>query len=182
MSARPRTALVVRAALVSVLAGGTLTACGPDEAALRYATDYANHEPLGVVGYPTSDSLRITQQLVWRLADGKAEEVEALAAEPDGARGDVERTARNWIRSFHEGAKGKVTAEFYDEGSVRQLVVVYFHDTGQTKSFMVLLTGRAGEDGWRVTMREPDPKEASAAPDWVPRTPGGLGSRTTPTR
>ncbi|MCX4961370.1 hypothetical protein [Streptomyces virginiae] len=182
MSARPRTALVVRAALVSVLACGALTACGSDEEALRYATDYAGHEPLGVVGYPTSDSLRIAQQLVWRLADGKAEEVEALAAEPDDARGDVERTARNWIRSFHEGAKGKVTAEFYDEGSVRQLVVVYFHDTGQTKSFMVRLAGRAGEDGWRVTMREPDPKEASATPDWVPRTPGGLGSRTTPTR
>ncbi|WP_371587402.1 hypothetical protein [Streptomyces virginiae] len=182
MSARPRTALVVRAALVSVLACGALTACGSDQEALRYATDYANHEPLGVVGYPTSDSLRITQQLVWRLADGKAEEVEALAADPDDARGDVERTARNWIRSFHEGAKGKVTAEFYDEGSVRQLVVVYFHDTGQTKSFLVRLTGRTGEDGWRVTMREPDPKEASATPDWVPRTPGGLGSRTTPTR
>ncbi|MEV7560583.1 hypothetical protein [Streptomyces sp. NPDC089795] len=178
MSARPRTAFLVRVALVSVLACGGLTACGADEEDLLYATDYANHEPLGVVGYPTSESLRITQQLVWRLADGKAEEVEGLAADPDEARGDVERTARNWIRSFHEGAKGKVTADFYDEGSVRQLVVVYFHDTGQTKSFTVHLTGMAGEDGWRVTMREPDPKQASSAPDWVPRTPGGLGSKT----
>lgn len=178
MSARPRAALVVRAALVSVLACGGLTACAADEEKLQYATDYAGHEPLGVVGYPTSESLGIAQKLIWRLADGKAEEVEALAADPDDAKGDVERTARNWIRAFHEGAKGKVTAEFYDEGSVRQLVVVYFHDTGQTKSFVVRLTGRTGEDGWRVTMREPDPKQASAVPDWVPRTPGGLGSKT----
>ncbi|GAA2647168.1 hypothetical protein GCM10010425_66560 [Streptomyces spororaveus] len=178
MSARPRAALLVRAGLVSVLAWGTLTACAADEEELRYATDYANHEPLGVVGYPTSASLRITQQLIWRLADGKTDGVEALAADPDDAKGDVERTARNWIRAFHEGAKGKVTAEFYDEGSVRQLVVVYFHDTGQTKSFVVRLTGRTGEDGWRVTMREPDPKQASATLDWVPRTPGGLGSKT----
>ncbi|WP_030767824.1 MULTISPECIES: hypothetical protein [unclassified Streptomyces] len=178
MSARPRATLLRRAGLVSVLAWGALTGCAADEEGPRYATDYARHEPLGVVGYPTSESLRITQRLLWRLADGKAEEVEALAADPDDARGDVERTARNWIRSFHEGAKGKVTAEFYDEGSVRQLVVVYFHDTGQAKSFTVLLTGRAGEDGWRVTMREPDPKQASATPDWVPRAPGGLGSKT----
>ncbi|MFD7786580.1 hypothetical protein ACFV4Q_26370 [Streptomyces nojiriensis] len=175
----PRAALALRAALVSVVACGGLTACAADEEKLQYATDYANHEPLGVVGYPTSESLRITQKLIWRLADGKAQEVESLAADPDDAKGDVERTARNWIRSFHEGAKGKVTAEFYDEGSVRQLVVVYFHDTGQTKSFVVRLTGSTGEDGWRVAMREPDPKQASATPDWVPRTPGALGSKTT---
>ncbi|MFF4393137.1 MULTISPECIES: hypothetical protein [unclassified Streptomyces] len=174
----PRAALALRAALVSVVAWGGLTACAADDEALQYATDYAGHEPLGVVGYPTSESLQITQKLIWRLADGKAEEVESLAADPDDAKGDVERTARNWIRAFHEGAKGKVTAEFYDEGSVRQLVVVYFHDTGQTKSFTVRLTGRAGEDGWRVSMREPDPKQASATPDWVPRTPGALGSKT----
>ncbi|MFF4448864.1 hypothetical protein [Streptomyces sp. NPDC001502] len=179
MSARPRAAFVVRAALVSVLAWGGLTACAADEEKLQYATDYAGHEPLGVVGYPTSESLGITQKLIWRLADGKAEEVEALADDPDDAKGDVERTARNWIRAFHEGAKGKVTADFYDEGSVRQLVVVYFHDTGQTKSFLVRLAGRTGEDGWRVTMLEPDPKQASAVPDWVPRTPGSLGSKTT---
>ncbi|WP_327418751.1 hypothetical protein [Streptomyces sp. NBC_01233] len=177
-----RASPAVRAALVSVpvsvLAWGALTACAADEEGLRYATDYAHHEPLGVVGHPTSDSLRITQKLIWRLADGEPEELESLAADGDDAKGEAERTAENWIQAFEKGAGGKVTAEFYDEGSVRQLVVVYFHDTAQTKVFLVRLTGRTGEGGWRVHMREPDPREASAVPEWVPKTPGGLGSKT----
>ncbi|MFC9583414.1 hypothetical protein ACFVJ8_11380 [Streptomyces yangpuensis] len=63
-------------------------------------------------------------------------------------------------------------------GSVRQFVVVYVHDPAQIKGFSVRLTGDTGEGGRRVTMREPDPAEAAAAPDWVPKAPGGLGSRT----
>lgn len=168
----------VRAVVVAVLAAVVLSACGANEDELQYATDYANHEPLGVVGYPTADSLKVTQNLVWRLADGRTDELESLAADADGAKGEVEKTAQNWIQAFQKGAGGKVTAEFYDEGSVRQFVVVYFHDTAQVKGFSVRLTGSTGEGGWRVDMREPDPKEASAAPDWVPKTPGGLGSKT----
>ncbi|MFD8888418.1 hypothetical protein ACFV0H_38925 [Streptomyces erythrochromogenes] len=176
-----RAAPAVRAVLVAVLAAGALSACAADEDGLRYATDYSNHEPLGVVGYPTSDSLRITQELIWRLADGRTGELESLAADTDsdGAKSEAGKTAQNWIQAFGKGAGGKVTAEFYDEGSVRQFVVVYFHDTTQAKGFSVRLTGSTGEDGWRVDMREPDPKEAASAPDWVPSTPGGLGSKTT---
>ncbi|MFE7094992.1 hypothetical protein [Streptomyces erythrochromogenes] len=169
----------VRTVLAAVLAVGALSACGADEDRLQYATDYSHHEPLGVVGFPTSDSLQVTQKLVWRLAEGRAGSLESLAADPDdkGAKEEIEKTAQKWIQAYRKGAGGKVTAEFYDEGSVRQLVVVYFHDTAQIKAFLVHLTGPTGEGGWRVHMREPDAQEAPA-PDWVPRTPGGLGSKT----
>jgi hypothetical protein len=49
-----------------------LSACsllGPD---LQYETDYANHEPLHVFGYPSTGSLQVVQEVVWRIADGKA--------------------------------------------------------------------------------------------------------------
>ncbi|MEU9234512.1 hypothetical protein [Streptomyces subrutilus] len=173
-----RAAPAVRAVLAAVLAMGVLSACTSDEDALQYATDYSNHKPLAVVGYPTSDSLQVTQKLVWRLADGRADDLESLAADRDAAKDEVQKTAQNWIQVFRKGAGGKVTAEFYDEGSVRQFVVVYFHDTAQVAGFSVRLTGSTGEGGWRVDMREPDPKEAARAPDWVPKTPGGLGSKT----
>ncbi|MFF3674646.1 hypothetical protein ACFYYS_11735 [Streptomyces sp. NPDC002120] len=173
-----RAAPAVRVLVAAVLAAGALSACAADEDGLQYATDYSNHEPLSVVGYPTSDSLQVTQKLVWRLADGRVDELESLAADPDGAKAEVEKTAQNWIQAFRKGAGGKVTADFYDEGSVRQFVVVYFHDTAQVKGFSVRLTGSTGEGGWRVDMREPDPKEAAVAPEWVPKTPGGLGSKT----
>ncbi|MFB7180797.1 hypothetical protein ACFCYI_24225 [Streptomyces sp. NPDC056257] len=173
-----RAARAVRVLVAAVLAAGALSACAADEDGLQYATDYSNHEPLSVVGYPTSDSLQVTQKLVWRLADGRVDELESLAADPGGAKAEVEKTAQNWIQAFRKGAGGKVTADFYDEGSVRQFVVVYFHDTAQVKGFSVRLTGSTGEGGWRVDMREPDPKEAAGAPEWVPKTPGGLGSKT----
>ncbi|MFB8393534.1 hypothetical protein [Streptomyces yangpuensis] len=38
--------------------------------------------------------------------------------------------------------------------------------------------GDTGEGGRRVTMRAPDPAEAAAAPDRVPKAPGAPGSRT----
>ncbi|WP_374778566.1 hypothetical protein OG756_07005 [Streptomyces sp. NBC_01310] len=102
----------------------------------------------------------------------------ARGGEPEGLGGRA--TAQNWIQAFGKGAGGKVTAEFYDEGSVRQLVVVYFHDTAQTKAFLVHITGHTGEDGWRVSMREPDPAEATAVAPWVPKKPGELGSTVLP--
>ncbi|KIF06291.1 hypothetical protein PL81_08350 [Streptomyces sp. RSD-27] len=176
---KPRPALV--AALACALALGALTACSAGDAYdvgdARYATDYGNHEPLAVVGYPSVGSLGITQQVVWRIADGKAAELASLAAEK-GDKGVSEKTAGNWITAFGRGARGKVTAEFYDEGSVRQEVVLYFHDTDQIKQIQVRGTGSDGKDSWRVTLAESDPKEATTVLPWVPKTPGQLGSKT----
>lgn len=56
--------------------------------------------------------------------------------------------------------------------------MLYFHDTAQIKEIQVRSAGSGGEDGWRVSLREPDPEEAAATPAWAPKTPGGLGSRT----
>ncbi|MEU9148726.1 hypothetical protein [Streptomyces sp. NPDC048349] len=177
---KPATAL--RSALLcSALAVGLLTGCsageGGGDGGAAYAGDYAGHEPLAVVGYPSAGSLRITQQVLWRLADGKTADLASLAADGD-AEGDARKTAENWVTAFREGARGKVTADFYDEGSTRQVVVLYFHGTAQIKEIQVRATGNGGEDGWRVSMREPDPKEAAASPAWAPKTPGGLGSKT----
>ncbi|MEJ8645414.1 hypothetical protein WKI68_37740 [Streptomyces sp. MS1.HAVA.3] len=113
--------------------------------------------------------MEITQQVVWRIADGKAGELAAL-----GSDGEHRKTAENWIAAFGKGARGKVTAEFYDEGSTRQEVVLYFHDTSQIKELQVRTVG---EDGWRVVMGEPDPEEAVAVYPWVPKKPGELGSK-----
>lgn len=183
---KPATALRA-AVLCSALAVGLLTGCSAgdgDGGGAAYAGDYASHEPLAVVGYPSAGSLRITQQVLWRLADGKAADLASLAdgdgdgAKDEGAKGDAETTAENWVKAFGKGARGKVTADFYDEGSTRQVVVLYFHDTAQIKEIQVRSAQDGVEDGWRVSMREPDPKEAAAAPDWAPKTPGGLGSKT----
>ncbi|MFI7358373.1 hypothetical protein ACIBTP_31175 [Streptomyces avidinii] len=149
--------------MVSVLTG---CSAGSD---LGYDDDYSQHEPLAVVGYPSRGTLEITQQVVWRIADAKAGELASL-----GTDGELQKTAENWIAAFGGGARGKVTAEFYDSGSTRQVVVLYFHDTGQIKELQVRT---AGEDGWRVVMGEPDPKEAVAVYPWVPKTPGELGSK-----
>ncbi|WP_151484985.1 hypothetical protein [Streptomyces albicerus] len=74
-----------------------------------------------------------------------------------------------------KAAKGEVTADFYDEGSTRQTVVLYFAKSRQTKE----ITARIGEDdAWGIVLNEPDPKEASAGPDWAPAEPGGTGSRS----
>lgn len=153
-----------------------LTACSPsDDAAVRYAEDYANHEPLRVVGYPSTGSLEVTQEIVWRIADERAEGLQSLASS-DGTEDETKKTAANWIKEFRNGARGKVTADFYDEGSDRQMVVLYFHDTGQIKDIDVRLDGNGGQNGWRALMREPSPKQVAAVPGWVPRSPGALGS------
>lgn len=160
---------------------GVLTGCSdaPGEAEVRYASDYGGHEPLAVLGYPSTGTLRTAQEVVWRTADGNAGELAALAA-PDTARDAVAATARNWVSAFGEGARGKVTAEFYDEGSKRQSVVLYFHATGQVKQIDIR-TGMGGEDrDWYVYMDQPEPAAATAVPSWIPKTPGALGSRSVP--
>ncbi|WP_328968766.1 hypothetical protein [Streptomyces sp. NBC_00239] len=174
-------AAVIALALAGCAPGDAFGAGGGDGGA-GYAQAYADHEPLAVVGYPSAGSLRITQELLWHLADENTDGLQALAADDDAdaddADADAAKTAANWIRTFGgKAARGKVTADFYDEGSERQVVVVYFHDTARTKEFEVRL---AGADGWRVTMREPDPKEAAAPPAWAPKHPGGHQSRTIP--
>ncbi|MET9959765.1 hypothetical protein ABZ128_12015 [Streptomyces sp. NPDC006326] len=186
MKSRParRVAVLPALAVAAAVALSTLSACSAggahDAGDARYATDYANHQPLAVVGYPSTGSLGITQQVVWRIADGKADALAGLADRKGDAagKGVPEKTAENWIKAFGKGAAGKVTAEFYDEGSVRQEVVLYFHDTGQIKQIQVLATNANGKDAWKVTMAEPDPGEAVAVSPWVPKTPGELGSKT----
>ncbi|MFE4260533.1 hypothetical protein [Streptomyces sp. NPDC056883] len=162
----------------SVMAFGLLTACSSayDAEDVAYSGDYGSHPPLAVVGYPSTGSLGITQQVVWRIADGKVGELASLA-DKEG-KGVPEKTAENWIAAFGKGARGKVTAEFYDEGSLRQEVVLYLHETGQIKQIQVRATSVDGKDVWRVTMDEPSPEEAAVVHPWVPKEPGELGSKT----
>ncbi|MFE3325406.1 hypothetical protein [Streptomyces sp. NPDC059176] len=177
VAARPASVAVRTArAAVTTLALCVLPSCSlTDDAPSRYAQDYAEHEPLRVVGYPSSGSLQVVQQVVWRIADGDADALRALAGS-DGTRSETQATAGAWIRHFRTGARGKVTADFYDEGGERQTVVLYFHGTSQRAAVDVRLDGVGGEDGWRVRMNAPDP--ARDLPDWVPAAPGALGSKT----
>lgn len=170
-----------RAAAATAALIGVLTGCSdlPGEEEVRYAGDYGSHEPLAVLGYPSAGTLRTAQEVVWRTADGDTGELAALA-EPDTARATAAATARNWVSAFGEGARGKVTAEFYDEGSKRQGVVLYFHATGQIKQIGIR-SGMGGEDrDWYVHMDEAEPAAATAVPSWIPKTPGALGSRSVP--
>ncbi|MEV6551130.1 hypothetical protein AB0M57_20805 [Streptomyces sp. NPDC051597] len=156
---------------VALLAGSAVTACTPGGTDV-YQSDYSTHEPLRVVGYPSRGSLEAVQKTAWRLDDGDADALAELAVE-DGKAADT--TARNWIKVFGRVAKGKVTADFYDEGSTRQVVVLYFARTGQKKAIEVRI---GADDAWGVTLDETDPAEAAKAPDWAPATPGGTGSRS----
>ncbi|MFJ7159792.1 hypothetical protein ACIQUQ_33245 [Streptomyces sp. NPDC101118] len=174
---------VRKRAIGAVIAAGIgvnlLTACASDgEDALRYRSDYSSHQPLAVVGYPSTGSLQVTQEVVWAIADGDAAALEALASE-DADKSDAEKTTSHWIRFFGKGAQGKVTADFYDEGSERQVVVLYFHDTSQIKEIQVQATNDSGAaHGWRVGLAEPDATEAEAAPVWAPKESGGLNSQS----
>ncbi|MEV7598204.1 hypothetical protein AB0O91_12585 [Kitasatospora sp. NPDC089797] len=159
------------AALAAAVASSVATAWWMSDDDLRYAGDYAAHEPLRTVGYPSTGSLRLTQEIVWRLADGSEGALVAMATS-DGSGAEARSTAANWVASFREGARGPVTAEFHGEGSVRQSVVLYFERTRQVKQLRLRLDGNGGADGWRVLMRETDPQEAAAPPTWAPTTPG----------
>ncbi|THA86325.1 hypothetical protein [Streptomyces sp. A0592] len=61
----------------------------------------------------------------------------------------------------HDMGSPEKTAECYDEGSVRQAVVLHFHDTGQTKHINVRVIGGGNRERWCVVMVEPDPKKPS---------------------
>ncbi|MET8136513.1 hypothetical protein ABZV24_32055 [Streptomyces sp. NPDC005251] len=170
-----RKATLTRFALAAAVAGGLLTGCTSHDEALTYQTDYSNHRPLRVVGYPSTGSLETVQKAVWRLADGDVDGLAALAVDDTHA----DATARNWVKAFGTAAKGDVAADFYDEGSVRQVVVLYFAKSGQIKE----IEARIGEDddAWGLTLAEPDPAEATAKPTWAPSKPGHSGSRTSAT-
>ncbi|MFD3326841.1 hypothetical protein [Streptomyces sp. NPDC058701] len=167
----------VRIASAAVLALGLLTGCSAEYDAddVAYAGDYGSHPPLAVVGFPSTGTLGITQQVVWRIADGRPGELAALGDDTQDEDA-VRTTAENWIAAFGKGARGKVTAEFYDEGSYRQTVVLYLHGTGQIKEIYVLPQSVDHKAVWRVSMAEPDPADATAVAPWVPKTPGELGS------
>ncbi|MFD8232874.1 hypothetical protein ACFV20_13455 [Streptomyces sp. NPDC059696] len=166
-----RKAGLIRFALAGVVAGGLLTGCASDDKSLAYQTDYGNHRPLRVVGYPSAGSLETVQKAVWRLADGDTDGLAALAVGDEHA----DATARNWVKAFGAAAKEEVTADFYDEGSVRQVVVLYFAKSGRVKE---IETRIGQDDAWGLTLDEPDPTAATARPDWAPTNPGGTGSRT----
>lgn len=157
-------------AVAAAVLGGLMAGCASGESD-GYQTDYTSHQPLHVVGYPSTGSLETVQKAVWRLADGDAEGLAELGVDDK----DADATARNWVTSFGAAAKGEVTADFYDEGSVRQVVVLYFAKTGQVKE----IEARIGEDdAWGITLAEPNPAEASARPSWAPAKPGTTGSRS----
>ncbi|MEU8850529.1 hypothetical protein AB0C70_30835 [Streptomyces sp. NPDC048564] len=146
----PRAAL---AALLTLAAGAPLTACSDDGARLGYQADYADHPPLRVTGYPSTGSLETVQQVVWQLADGDVDGLAAL----DTEGGDAGSEARAWVGTYGKAADGEVTADFLDEGSVRQEVVLYFGDPRRTQE----LTVRIGDDDtWGVVLDAPDPKPA----------------------
>ncbi|MFJ4186893.1 hypothetical protein [Kitasatospora sp. NPDC089509] len=171
---RPLTAAGAVAALMTASVAGGYWLRSADDG-LDYVNDYVGHPPLRVVGYPSTGTLELTQRIVWRLADGSSGALAGLATS-DGSAREALATAGNWVAAFGAGARGAVTADFYDEGSVRQTVVLYFHDTGLRKQLTLRLDGPAGADGWKVLLREPDPEKAAAPPTWAPATPGGRNS------
>ena len=170
------------ACAVSALAALALSGCGifdgdTDGSDVSYEQAYADHKPLHVVGYPSTGSLGATQELVWRLADGKPGELRDLATS-DSDESQTKKTAENWVKGFEDGAGGEVTADFYDSGSVRQVVVLYFHDTKQIKEFSLRTEGDSDEVQWRFLMKETDFKDATRKPTWAPAEPGKTGSKT----
>ncbi|MFI6157994.1 hypothetical protein ACIBCA_35520 [Kitasatospora sp. NPDC051170] len=141
------------AALAVLLASAALAGCGgPSDAELEYAGDYAGHPHLKVAGYPTTDTLGLVQQVVWRLADGSSDRLTKLAAS-EGTADQRKDASAAWVRDYGKGAQGAVTAEFGDDPTGRQAVVLTFHDTGQVKEIQLRQDGHAGEDGWKVLLK-----------------------------
>lgn len=148
----PRAAL---ATLLTLSVGTLLTACSDDRDKLDYQTDYVGHRPLRVTGHPSTGSLETVQQVVWRLADGDVDGLAALHTEG----GDARPEARDWVQAYGRAARAEVTADFLDEGSVRQDVVLHFAGPRRTQE----LTVRIGDDDtWGVVLEAPDPTPAAS--------------------
>ncbi|MEU8515346.1 amidase domain-containing protein [Kitasatospora sp. NPDC048722] len=120
------------------------------DAELQFRSDYSSHPHLEVTGYPVPGTLDVVQQVVWRIADGSGDRLAKLGTSDGGDAGSISAA---WVREFRKGAQGAVTADFQDDPTDRQTVVVTFHDTGQTKELTLRPGGRNGEDGWRVALR-----------------------------
>ncbi|MEV7501257.1 hypothetical protein [Streptomyces sp. NPDC093018] len=154
ISTRRRTAALT----VPLMLGAVLTGCADKH--LDYLTDYSNHRPLRVTGYPSTDSLEAVQQVVWRLADGDVDGLAALNAEG----GDSRPAARAWIKEYGKAARGEVSADFEEDFAAQQLVVLHFTGPGRTE----MITVRPGpHDTWGIVLVNPEPKDvkkSGAAP------------------
>ncbi|MFI9251572.1 hypothetical protein [Streptomyces sp. NPDC053069] len=142
---------LMRAAAVTLVLGAALTACSGGQDGLDYQTDYANHRPLRVTGHPSTGSLETVQKVVWRLADGDADGLAALNTEGD----DAGPAARAWVRAYGTAARAEVTADFLDEGSVRQEVVLHFSGPRRTQELTVRI---AEGDTWGIVLDDPAPR------------------------
>ncbi|WP_256638383.1 hypothetical protein [Streptomyces murinus] len=141
----------VRATALTLGLGAALTACGYDY--LDYQTDYSNHRPLRVTGHPSTGSLETVQRVVWRLADGDVDGLAALNTEG----GDSRPAARAWIKEYGKAAaRDEVTADFYEEGSVRQAVALHFTGPDRTQQVMVRI---GPHDTWGIVLVNPEPKD-----------------------
>ncbi|MEV6212070.1 hypothetical protein [Kitasatospora sp. NPDC051914] len=78
---------------------------------VEYANDYADHSALQGAGYPSTGTLEVVQKAVWRMADGDAGRLSALATS-DGSKTQALTNARIWVEAFGKGAQGRATAEF----------------------------------------------------------------------
>jgi len=140
----------LRLPALALALGALLTACGDDNGPTEYQTAYTNHRPLQVTGHPSTGSLGTVQEIVWHLADQDADALADLNTE----EGDGRAEARAWIKAYGADAQGKVTADFLDEGSVRQDVVLHFAKSRRTQE----LTVRIGDDdSWGVVLDDPHP-------------------------
>ncbi|WP_199573719.1 hypothetical protein [Streptomyces murinus] len=144
---------------IPLVLGAALTGCADKH--LDYVTDYSNHRPLRVTGHPSTGSLETVQRVVWRLADGDVDGLAALNTEG----GDARPAARAWIKAYGKAAaRDEVTADFDEEGSVRQTVVLHFTGPDRTQN----VTVRIGEhDTWGIRLENPSPrdvKKSSPAP------------------
>ncbi|TGZ17940.1 hypothetical protein DV517_29130 [Streptomyces sp. S816] len=147
ISTRRRTAALA----VPLLLGAALTGCADKH--LDYLTDYSDHRPLRVTGYPSTDSLEAVQKVAWRLADGNVDGLAALNTEG----GDARPAARAWIKEYGKAAaRDEVTADFYDEGSVRQAVALHFTGPDRTQQVMVRI---GPHDTWGIVLVNPEPKD-----------------------
>ncbi|WP_097972777.1 hypothetical protein [Streptomyces sp. gb14] len=98
-------------------------------------------------------SLRTVQQILWHLADRNADALAALQTEDD----DAGSIARAWIKTYAKDAQGQVTADFEDEGSVRQEVVLHFAESRRTQEITVLIDNET----WGAILDSPNPTPES---------------------
>ncbi|MEW1661045.1 hypothetical protein [Streptomyces sp. NPDC093707] len=138
-------------AIVLAATAALTTACSGEPDA--YQEDYGKYEPLKVTGYPTKDTLVLTQRFVWKLADRDADGLEALAApDEDVVQSDKAKTAKAWLRAYGTAAKGEVTADFARSPAKNQDVTLTF----KGKNEQLDLSLYQGPDKWSVIFHDSD--------------------------